>query len=103
MHYWRLRSHGTVERSAQPSVCTVEECDRPSRARGYCDMHYSRWRLCGVAGPAEPYWWRDPARDPAIIAARAAGQTLRQIGDANGITPRRVRQILKKALERPLK
>jgi len=27
--------------------CSVEGCDRPSRARGWCTMHYCRWRTTG--------------------------------------------------------
>lgn len=24
--------------------CSVEGCNKPKRSRGYCDMHYQRWR-----------------------------------------------------------
>lgn len=29
------------------STCTVDGCDHPVRARGYCDKHYMRWRKTG--------------------------------------------------------
>lgn len=28
-------------------TCSVEGCDRPRRARGWCTKHYSRWRRWG--------------------------------------------------------
>lgn len=27
--------------------CNIEDCERPSRARSWCDMHYWRWRKHG--------------------------------------------------------
>lgn len=30
-----------------PCECSVEGCDRPSRARGLCHLHYQRWNLHG--------------------------------------------------------
>lgn len=30
-----------------PSLCTVEGCDRPHLARGWCKLHYYRWRRRG--------------------------------------------------------
>lgn len=33
--------------------CSVEGCDRPSRSRGMCNMHYLRWHRRGGSGPAE--------------------------------------------------
>lgn len=29
-------------------TCTVETCQRPTIARGYCTTHYSRWRKTGT-------------------------------------------------------
>ncbi len=28
-------------------ICTVEQCDRRTEARGWCDKHYKRWRRYG--------------------------------------------------------
>jgi hypothetical protein len=33
-------------------TCTVDGCNRPHDARGYCNTHYRRWRLYG--DPLEP-------------------------------------------------
>lgn len=29
------------------SACAIEDCERPSRARGWCVMHYQRWQTHG--------------------------------------------------------
>lgn len=29
------------------STCTIEGCDKPLRSRGWCEMHYARWRNNG--------------------------------------------------------
>lgn len=29
------------------AMCSVEECARPAHARGWCTMHYTRWRAHG--------------------------------------------------------
>jgi hypothetical protein len=28
-------------------TCAIEDCDRSSRVRGWCDMHYRRWKITG--------------------------------------------------------
>jgi hypothetical protein len=33
--------------------CSVDECDRPVKARGWCMTHYVRWRKNGDPGPAQ--------------------------------------------------
>ncbi len=30
-------------RNTSKIPCTVEDCDKPSRTRGWCSMHYNRW------------------------------------------------------------
>lgn len=32
--------------------CSVEGCEKPTRARGWCGMHYQRWKATGEVGPA---------------------------------------------------
>jgi hypothetical protein len=32
-------------------VCTIEDCGNPYKTRGWCGMHYSRWRKHG-----DPLW-----------------------------------------------
>lgn len=48
-HYsaWR-RTHG----SANARPCTIEGCDEPQNARGWCTTHYMRWYKTGDVGPA---------------------------------------------------
>lgn len=29
------------------ATCSIEDCDRPARARGWCEMHYDRWKAHG--------------------------------------------------------
>jgi hypothetical protein len=39
------------------TVCSVDDCDRPSRARGMCSMHYQRSRIgavCKAGGCGDP-------------------------------------------------
>lgn len=66
-HYWRLLHNGSpgdTPIAEQPSprargfrtgpgTCTVPGCERPAKKSGYCDMHYSRVKNTGDAGPAE--------------------------------------------------
>ena len=35
------------------NTCTVEGCDRTYKARGYCALHYNRWRKTGNPGGNE--------------------------------------------------
>lgn len=41
--------------------CAAESCDRPSRTRGWCPMHYQRWQK-----------WGDPERRVLILGDDAA-------------------------------
>ena len=34
-------------RQAGPRLCTVDGCDKPHCARGFCEMHWRRWRTHG--------------------------------------------------------
>lgn len=36
------------------STCSVADCDRPAKARGWCYTHYARWRAHGDVGLARP-------------------------------------------------
>lgn len=50
-HYKRYRRWGDPlgSRNNQPEICEVEGCDRSAEggARGWCNMHYERWRHHG--------------------------------------------------------
>lgn len=39
------------------ATCSIEGCDRPSRARGWCKLHYRRWETFGDAY-AQPKGYR---------------------------------------------
>ncbi len=42
-------------------TCSVEGCDRPSRARGWCSPHYYRWKKSGsVEGPPVLAYYKWP-------------------------------------------
>lgn len=34
-------------------ICSIEGCEKRAKSRGWCSMHYRRWRLTGDVGPAE--------------------------------------------------
>lgn len=38
------------------STCTIEGCDRKHKARGWCELHYGRWRFLGtpLGDPRQP-------------------------------------------------
>jgi hypothetical protein len=47
------------------ATCSVDGCERPARARGWCARHYQRWKLKGDPGPAALV--RSPAPDTCTI------------------------------------
>jgi hypothetical protein len=56
MHWKRNWQYGDPnivhKRGGQNKIadfCTVDECDKPYQANGYCQMHYRRWNLYGDA------------------------------------------------------
>lgn len=40
--------------SKMTGTCSIAGCGRPSKARGWCYMHWKRWRLSGDPGTAGP-------------------------------------------------
>ena len=71
------RGHGqTPRRSDMPKgtphsspTCSVPDCPKRSTARGWCQMHYERWRLNGTTDPPNPperrFWSRVDKGDGA--------------------------------------
>lgn len=53
-----------------PRVCDIEDCDRGHYARGWCQMHYSRWMRLGYPERPVPGWGKGWVCDcdPAIYA-----------------------------------
>ena len=41
-------------------ACSVDGCDRPQRARGWCYMHWERWKTRGDPGQPEPLRMKNP-------------------------------------------
>ena len=35
-------------------MCSLDDCDRPASARGWCGLHYARWRRYGDASGTSP-------------------------------------------------
>ena len=47
--------------------CSVEDCQRPRSVKGYCRMHYKRWRATG--DPLRRSRFNTPEEKEAFIAA----------------------------------
>lgn len=58
MHYQRKLVHGTTDdpgpRRKMALICSVERCDRETRARHLCVTHYARWKKFGTVDPPPP-------------------------------------------------
>lgn len=54
MHYQRKRLGVSMTAPAKGDrrSCSVEGCERPYSCKGYCALHYERWRRTGAPGPA---------------------------------------------------
>jgi hypothetical protein len=89
--YIRLLSMGTT--------CSIEGCDRPVLARGWCSTHYRRWRTTGAVGgpeirPIQPKSGTCPAEGcdrPVKVGGYCGGHywRVRNKGEAGGPLKRR--------------
>jgi hypothetical protein len=54
--------------SREESHCSLEGCKRPYRAKGYCNVHYKRWRRGEIEGHRARYkiCSKEGCRKPAI-------------------------------------
>lgn len=48
-HRGRWQRHKSFDdrRSFRPEFCTIDGCDREHRGKGFCSLHYRRWKLYG--------------------------------------------------------
>ena len=77
-------------------ICSLDGCERTARHRGWCNLHYERWRIHGSAEWEPPMtfdvlveeieWLRDGGMSPALIcqALRVAPETLERRLDKHG-------------------
>lgn len=91
---------------AKPSICSVDACDKPVRARGWCVNHYALWERngapvivrkpaatsCAVEGCTKPpkgkhcsmHGWRKRQHgDPAILKEKPVLPTLCAVDECN--------------------
>ena len=57
----RTAYRNTLPRDSAVKQCTIDDCERPLRARGMCSMHWKRWGRATGRIKAEP--WDDRRRD----------------------------------------
>jgi len=60
-------------------TCAVEGCEKPAAQRGWCGMHYQRWRTRGETGPAAPEK-RSAGSAPASCPVEGCGKPVRSNG-----------------------
>lgn len=59
------------------ATCTIEGCGKKMLARGWCSMHYRRWRVTGDPGPAESSFYRAPGVLCSVEGCEKEAATLR--------------------------
>lgn len=46
--------------------CKIEGCKRPYRAKGYCNVHYNKWRRGGLPKPRYKICTAEDCRKPMV-------------------------------------
>ena len=90
----------------QPPVCIVDGCDHRPDSRGWCRMHYERWRRHGNPATIGRRGWPlgrlypevDIARRAQACSLRQGGLTYKTIGNALGVSYQRAQQLVQAAL-----
>lgn len=44
----------TEKKAAADKACKVKDCKRPYRAKGYCSVHFKKWRRGELEGAKKP-------------------------------------------------
>lgn len=58
-------------------TCTIEGCGKTLLARGWCSMHYRRWRKTGDPGAAESSFYRKPGLQCSVDGCEKEAATRR--------------------------
>lgn len=66
----QVRATGSVA----PRICTVDGCDEPVRARGWCAFHYQRWQR-----------YKDPLRERTFEATVCSADGCDRASAARGL------------------
>lgn len=72
-------------------ICSIDGCEKPAKQRGWCGMHYERWRTSGdvgevaprfarQSGPCSVEWCEKPARTKGFCGGHYSN--LKQQGHA---------------------
>lgn len=62
--YNRLKRNGTFDKVKVRGKCTVDGCNEPHRARGYCYKHYKRFSKSGSTDQTRPHDWGKREKHP---------------------------------------
>ena len=101
MHYYRKRRGSHKQGPAQLFVCSMDGCDRPHRAKGFCDAHYQRlWKGTDLAKPIRRA--KTPIRDGWYVNSEGYLYRTGKRGDGKYGVVLQHRLIMEGILGRPL-
>lgn len=61
-HYALKRRTGSTQKTYVRGTCSLDDCDIPHLAKGYCSSHYYKWKHHG-----DPYWEQPKAPPKRIV------------------------------------
>lgn len=69
-------------------ICSIEGCEKPARRRGWCDMHWIRWRKHGdpnvsrsyLPSTPENFWARTKPEGECVIWTGGTGHGYGSVG-----------------------